>query len=252
MVNHLRKIDRLNVLLRSLTVQGTWNFKALIGLGFCYATIPIAKRLYKDEEKREAFLRRHLDFFNSHPYFASWCLGAVGKLEEELIDKEWTDTRPIAIFKERLTGILGVIGDSLFWQGIKPLTIGISMCIAFAYGWMAIPVFLVIYNTPHFIIRIMGLKLGYAKGFDLVSHLSMRKFQKFLDTISFLGIITCGALLMGAAKWSLDKDISILVAFIVCGIVSLVLMRLGKYTQYTKTIIIIMSVFIGLLFSIFQ
>ncbi len=54
-----------------------------------------------------SFLKRHLGFFNAHPFFASYALGAISRLEEdnpgnhELVDR----------FKNALIGPLGAIGD---------------------------------------------------------------------------------------------------------------------------------------------
>ncbi len=88
------RLDRLNVLLRCFVVQASWNFKSMLGLGFCFCVIPVARRLYESKQERSDFLRRHLDFFNAHPYFVGFCLGAVTKLEEESLLKKWAAKRP--------------------------------------------------------------------------------------------------------------------------------------------------------------
>lgn len=42
-----------------------------------------SKKLYKDPEDRKAALKRHLEFFNTHPYVASPVLGVTLALEED-------------------------------------------------------------------------------------------------------------------------------------------------------------------------
>ncbi len=39
--------------------------------------IPAIKKLYKTKEDRSAALKRHLEFFNTHPYVASPILGLL-------------------------------------------------------------------------------------------------------------------------------------------------------------------------------
>ncbi len=174
----------------------------MLGLGFCFSAIPFIKRLYKTGKAREECLRRHLVFFNSHPYYASWCLGAVAKLEEEARRKKWDDSRPIEIFKERLMGPLGAIGDGLFWNGIKPAAAGLSILLALVAGWVAIPVFLVLYNIPHLLVRAAGVREGYRKGFDIVSDLSVRKYQKWFDLVALMGALAAGLCMIAGMRWS--------------------------------------------------
>jgi mannose/fructose/N-acetylgalactosamine-specific phosphotransferase system component IID len=202
MKSRMRFIDLGNMFLRCFVVQGSWNHKSMLGLGFCFTAIPFIKRLYKTQKQREECLRRHLVFFNSHPYYASWCLGAVAKLEEEARRKKWDDFRPIEVFKERLMGPLGVIGDRLFWNGLKPAAAGVGIGLALAAGWIAIPLFLVIYNVPHVLVRLAGIREGYRKGFDIVSDLSVRRYQKWFDWAGLVGAVAAGAVPVAAVRWS--------------------------------------------------
>ncbi|HOT97342.1 MAG TPA: PTS system mannose/fructose/sorbose family transporter subunit IID [bacterium] len=202
MKSRMRALDLWNMFWRCFIVQGSWNHMSMLGLGFGFSAIPFIKRIYKTRKQREECLRRHLDFFNSHPYFASWCLGAVAKLEEEAHRKKWGESRPIEIFKERLVGPLGAIGDRLFWNGLKPAAAGLGVFLALTAGWIAIPVFLVVYNIPHLLVRIYGLREGYRKGFDIVSELSVRRYQKWFDGVGLVGSAVAGACLVAAVRWS--------------------------------------------------
>ena len=66
----VRKRDLVYIFLRSFVVQGSWNFRKMLALGFCYSILPICKRLYPGDKVGEAkFIKRHLEFFNVHPYF---------------------------------------------------------------------------------------------------------------------------------------------------------------------------------------
>jgi mannose/fructose/N-acetylgalactosamine-specific phosphotransferase system component IID len=54
----------------------------MLSIGFCFALVPVANKLFKDRQKRIEFYNRHLNFFNAHPYFSSFALGAISRVEE--------------------------------------------------------------------------------------------------------------------------------------------------------------------------
>ncbi len=245
------KWDRFNIFVRCFFVQASWNFKSLLGLGFSFCVIPLARRFCDTPEERSDFLKRHLEFFNAHPYFASWCVGAVTKLEEESIQKNWPDGSPITIFKDRLTGPLGAIGDQIFWTRIKPAASALGLCLALLLGWIAIPIYLVAYNGPHLYTRIKGMKLGYRKGFDLVSDLSIRRFQSIADKISAGGLVLSGLLIGIAAHWSMDQELYLLAPFVVSMLLSLWLLKMKKSYTFIILTVYFISLLIGLLFFIF-
>ncbi|MBN1559871.1 PTS mannose/fructose/sorbose transporter family subunit IID [candidate division KSB1 bacterium] len=242
-----RKIDRFNIFIRCFFIQASWSFKALIGMGFCFCVIPLARRLYDSPKDRSEFLRRHLDFFNSHPYFVTYCLGAVTKLEEQAQQQQWPDWRPISIFKERLTGPLGVQGDQLFWNRIKPMTIAIGMVVGLTLGRIALPVFLLIYNIPHFYIRIKGWRLSYRMGFDIVSVLSTRRFQAIGDKISILGLAAAGALISTAAWWSYEQNFAVLASFCLSAALTMALIRLKVAVKFIILAVTCLGILVGLL-----
>jgi len=245
-----RKIDRWNIFLRCFVIQASWNFKSLLGLGFCFSIIPLARRLFRTAEERSAFLRRHLEFFNAHPYFASWCLGAVTRLEEEAIEKKWPDKHPISVFKNRLSGPLGAVGDQLFWSRLKPFSSAVAVSLGLLFGWIAIPVFLVLYNVPHFMIRIQGMKLGYAKGFDVVAILAKRGFKDISAALSIIGLALAGVLFMIAADWSLSRNPAVFAAFWSSALIALILIQLKKSVHVIIAAVFLASLIIGWLFSL--
>ncbi len=51
--------------------------------GWAFSMIPAIKNYTKQKEDRAAALKRHLEFFNTHPYIASPILGVTLALEEE-------------------------------------------------------------------------------------------------------------------------------------------------------------------------
>jgi mannose PTS system EIID component len=153
---------RAMMLVRSLAIQGSWNYRTLIGSGFAFALLPVLRRLHGDDaEALDAAVRRHAELFNSHPYVAGLALGGVARLEEE-------GTAPAVIerFKSALRGSLGTLGDRLIWAGWRPVCslLGLAALLMGLVWWAAIGLFLALYNAGHVLVRVAGMRLGYRHG----------------------------------------------------------------------------------------
>ena len=223
-MGQIRKRDLLKVLLRSFYIQSTWNSERLLGLGFCFCLIPIARRLFKNKEELIDFLQRHLGFFNSHPYLATYALGAIANIEEQAYVKKWGDKRPITVFKTRVIGPLGALGDALFWQLFRPILGIVGIVLLSVIGTWGAALYLLAYNAFHFGIRVKGLIDSYSKGFDIVRDISMRRTQKYFRIIKYLFASMLGlglAIIMnnlvyepGSWKGLLVFGISLVVSFL--------------------------------------
>ena len=227
----------------------------MLALGFCFSALPICKRLLKSDEEREEFILRHLEFFNAHPYFASWCLGATAKLEEEALRKRHVDYQSISKFKDRIGSATGAIGDILFWNLIKPISAGIAVIIALLGLVLAVPIFLVLFNIPHFIFRVSGVFRGYKQGFDIISEISMRRYSRLLTWLSRYGVIITGMLFSVSAIWVLKGTTTPLavsgsnsgfVAFILCIPLTVFLIKLKASVPMILLAAVCLSIIIGL------
>ena len=245
-MNRIKKIDLVKILFRTFYIQGSWNFERMMGLGLCFCLIPVARRLCRTKEETIAFLNRHLDFFNAQPYMASFALGAIAKLEEQAILQQW-DTSQINLFKERICGPLGALGDALFWRFLKPLTatIGVILCILF--GWTGIIYFFIIYNVPHLYIRIIGIYAGYKKGFDIIRNLSIRGTQKYFKI--FDAILNCAigiiAVVINCYISNEGHGFRSLLVFLIITLISIVL-TIRKKLSIEMIIVIVLSISITL------
>ena len=207
-MRRLQKSDLMKIVWRSLYIQGSWNFERMLNLGFAFCLIPILDKLYSNPEDKEAFLKRHLHYFNAHPYFSSFALGAVARLEEKACVEKWTDFAPIEKFKFRLSSPLGAIGDRLFWGTIKPVASILGVFLALVGGIIGPIAMFILYNIPHIFIRYYGVFHGYKKGFDIVSELSVRRYQKYFDALEKVSLfsvgILAGFLFLASAKMGLE------------------------------------------------
>jgi len=208
----------------------------------------VAKRLFKEREKRISFLRRHLSFFNAHPYFASYALGAISRVEED------TPNNPELVerFKNALIGPLGAIGDQLFWGTIKPGCILLAMIgvflienVNYLLGYFFI--MLVLYNIPHILIRMTGLRTGYREGFDVYKLLNAAQFQRYRNLYRILGAISLG-FIIGFSIPQYGTINPMLPVVFGASVVGSYIFHKWKHSFYRNTIIILTcSVLIGIL-----
>ncbi|MBD3288734.1 hypothetical protein GF337_08035 [candidate division KSB1 bacterium] len=249
-MNRIRKRDLIKILFRAFYIQGTWNYERMLGLGLCFCMLPVARRICRNEKEVRNFLNRHLDFFNAHPYMASFALGALTRLEEQAIFQKWDDKRPITIFKERMCGPLGAIGDALFWQFVKPVSAIFGVIISLIFGYIGVVVFLVVYNIPHIYFRIDGIFKGYFKGFDIIRDLSISGTRKYFSRLNSILTIFLGALTVIAGYWIYaegqgNKGVFVYIPLLLLSIV----LTYGKKLSMTMNMVIVIgiSVLIGLM-----
>ena len=108
--------DIRGVFIRSNLFQGSWNFERMQALGFCFSMVPAIKRLYpENNEARRQAIKRHLEFFNTHPYVAAPVLGVTLAMEEQRANGAEIDDGAINGIKVGLMGPLAGVGDPIFW-----------------------------------------------------------------------------------------------------------------------------------------
>jgi PTS system mannose-specific IID component len=155
------------VFFRSLFLQASWNPQGMQNLGLVYALFPALEELYPDKAAQEVAVRRHLVFFNTHPYVAAAIVGGVLYHEQRIAQGEEPPDRVVA-FKSALMGPLAALGDGFFWLSLKP-AVG-AVCAALVpvlHAWAAV-LFLVLYNLVHLTLRARLFWLGLSLGDRLV------------------------------------------------------------------------------------
>lgn len=178
-----------SVLFRSLFVQGSWNYETLIGTGFAFTILPVLRHLNPSEEALTAAVERHTTLFNSHPYLTTVAAGAVARLESE-----GADPRMVERFKNALRGSLGSLGDQLIWSAWRPATVlfAILLLLAGTLWWVAVLIFLALYNLLNFGLRIWGWSIGYRGGIQVGTALRDAPIQQFASRIADAGALLGG------------------------------------------------------------
>ena len=95
----LRTFDLMRIFLRSFFIQATFTLKEKLGVGFGFALLPGIKRISENHEQTQRLLKRHSEYFNSHPFMSSFILGSVLRLEENAINNSRNAHKDIEIIK---------------------------------------------------------------------------------------------------------------------------------------------------------
>ena len=195
----LSKADRRSVMLRSQFLQGSWNYERMQNGGWAYSLIPALKKLYPKKEDASAALKRHMEFFNTHPYIAAPILGVTLALEEERANGAAIDDAAIQGVKVGMMGPLAGIGDPVFWFTVRPILGAIAASLATGGSVIAPLFFFILWN----VIRISFLwytqEFGYQKGSEITKDLSGGLLQTITKGASILGMFVMGILVQ---RWT--------------------------------------------------
>ncbi|KIE63987.1 PTS mannose transporter subunit IID [Candidatus Riesia pediculischaeffi] len=196
-------IDLIRVFLRTNFFQGSWNFERMQALGFCFSMIPIIRKLYPENSKdRKSIIKRHLEFFNTHPYSASPILGMVIAMEEQRLigKKDVVYESSINSMKVGLMGPLAGIGDPIFWGTVRPIFSALGAGIAMGGGSLLGPMlFFISFNFIRIITKYFGIFYGYKKGVRIIQDISDGLLQKVTEGSAVVGLFVMGALIN---KWT--------------------------------------------------
>lgn len=190
----LTKSDRMSVALRSTFLQGSWNYERMQNGGWCFAMIPAIKRLYKTEEDRVAALKRHLEFFNTHPYVASPILGVTLALEEEKANGANVEDSAINGVKVGMMGPIAGVGDPVFWFTVRPILGALGASLAMTGNILGPILFFVLWNIIRFGFMWYTQEFGYKVGTEITKDLSGGLLGKITKGASILGMFVLGAL----------------------------------------------------------
>ena len=204
----LSKKERLSVALRSTFLQGSWNYERMQNGGWAFSIIPAIKKLYKTEEERSAALKRHLEFFNTHPYVASPVIGVTLALEEERANGAEVDDAAIHGVKVGMMGPLAGVGDPVFWFTVRPILGALGASLAMTGNIMGPILFFVLWNVIRWGFMWYTQEFGYKAGAKITEDLSGGLLQKVTKGASILGMFILGSLVQRWVSISFQPVVS--------------------------------------------
>ena len=190
----LSKKDRMAVAWRHQFLQGSWNYERMQNGGWCYSMVPAIKKLYSKKEDQVAALKRHMEFYNTHPYVSAPVIGVTLALEEDRANGAKVEDAAIQGVKVGMMGPLAGVGDPVFWFTLRPIlgALGASLALGgsilgpllFFFGWNIIRM-LFLWYTQEF---------GYKVGTSITKDLSGGLMGKITEGASILGMFIIGSL----------------------------------------------------------
>ena len=190
----LSKNDRMQVAWRHQFLQGSWNYERMQNGGWCYSIIPAIKKLYPSKDDQVKALKRHLEFYNTHPYVSAPVMGVTLALEEERANGMPVDDAAIQGVKVGMMGPLAGVGDPVFWYTVRPILGALGASLAMGGSLMGPILFFVAWNVIRMAFLWYTQEFGYKVGSSIAKDLSGGLLGKVTEGASILGMFIIGAL----------------------------------------------------------
>lgn len=238
---------RMAMFVRSLAIQGSWNYEILIGNGVGFCVEPALRRLEGGVggPAYRAALARQSAYFNAHPYLAGLAIGALARAEVEQVNP----TR-IERFRTALCGPLGSVGDRLVWASWLPACSLVALLL-FGAGlsplWVTVG-FLLLYNAGHLGLRDWALRAGWRHGLRVATALGHPVLQHGPRYIGRAAAVLGGLALPLAAHRALGggaplSSIPIAVT-VITPLLAVLFVRLHGRAEGWRVVLLVLAVFV--------
>lgn len=190
----LTKKDRMSVAWRHQFLQGSWNYERMQNGGWCYSMIPAIKKLYTNKEDQVAALKRHMEFYNTHPYVSAPVIGVTLALEEERANGAEVNDQAIQGVKVGMMGPLAGVGDPVFWFTLRPILGALGASLALGGNIVGPLIFFLAWNIIRMAFLWYTQEFGYKVGSSIAQDLSGGLLGKITQGASILGMFIIGSL----------------------------------------------------------
>ena len=188
---------------RSTFLLGSFNFERMQAIGFCITLMPAIKKFYPDDKTQQAAaLKRHLEFYNTHPWISSVVFGVTAAMEEQRSKGEDIGDETITNVKVGLMGPLAGVGDPIFWGTARPVLGALGASLAVTGNWMGPLIYFLGINIIRILTRWYGLKWGYERGTAMVTEVGGGQLKRITQIAAITGLFVMGALV---SKWTTIK-----------------------------------------------
>ncbi|HLG06875.1 MAG TPA: PTS system mannose/fructose/sorbose family transporter subunit IID [Gemmatimonadales bacterium] len=203
-------LPRVRAMIRLLTLQASYTYERLQGIGIAAAQEPLLEPLGKDSPRAREARVRSAEYFNAHPFLAGIAVGALSRAE---LDGE--DGNRILRLRTALSGPLGALGDQIFWAGIVPALMGIALVAsALGRGLEVIVGTVIGYNIWRILITGWGLRFGLAHGMKVAGELAHSRLRQLAVGVGALGSFVIGAAIPWVGLWLLGGSGRSMVAMV--------------------------------------
>lgn len=184
----------MSVAWRHQFLQGSWNYERMQNGGWCYSMIPAIKKLYTNKEDQIAALKRHMEFYNTHPYVSAPVIGVTLALEEERANGAEVNDQAIQGVKVGMMGPLAGVGDPVFWFTLRPILGALGASLALGGNIVGPLIFFFAWNIIRMAFLWYTQEFGYKVGNSIAQDLSGGLLGKITQGASILGMFIIGSL----------------------------------------------------------
>ncbi|HEV8151161.1 MAG TPA: PTS system mannose/fructose/sorbose family transporter subunit IID, partial [Gemmatimonadales bacterium] len=164
-------MPRVRALLRMVSLQASYTYERMQGVGIAVAEEPLLEPLAAAPERARAARARSAQYFNAHPFLAGAAVGALAKAE---LDGEPGER--ILRLRTALSGPLGALGDQLFWAGIVPTVMASALiAVALGAGIGVLALAVLGYNLLRVMVTWWGLRVGLQHGLQVAHAISQSR-----------------------------------------------------------------------------
>ncbi len=238
------------IFLRSFFISTTLNFRRMQNMGFAMTVIPAIREWNLTQKDAAECLNRHLQMFNTHPYFSASVAGSVVRLEEEQFKEKGVNRSVDSIaIKQVLAGPYAAIGDTFFWGALRPFAAIVSCVLAYAGYFLAPLAFLLLYTPAHVWVRLQGFLEGYRRGKQGIEFVRMLDLPRNAVNIRWgaLGVLAGWAAFLinghGNLSFNYSSDFIVKVAALatILGCIGLMKKRISQvYILYGAALIFLL------------
>lgn len=188
----------------SMFLQASFNYERMQACGWAFTLKPGLKKIFKgDKEGLKSAFRRHMEFFNTHPFLVTAIAGIIIAMEER---KENPET--IRAIRVAIMGPLGGIGDAIFWFTLIPITASLGTGLALEGNILGPILFVLLFNVVHLPLRFFFMHYFY--NFGLHAFETLKTATKHVQkAASIVGVMVVGALIASFVKFNLALEFDV-------------------------------------------
>jgi mannose/fructose/N-acetylgalactosamine-specific phosphotransferase system component IID len=192
-------MPRLRALLRLVSLQASYTYERMQGVGIAVAEEPLLEPLAAEPERARAARARSAQYFNAHPFLAGAAVGALARAE---LDGEPGER--ILRLRTALSGPLGALGDQLFWAGLVPGVMAFALiAVALGGGIGVVGIAVLGYNLLRVLVTWWGLRIGLHHGVRVAHGISQSPIPGLAAWAGSVAALVVGAAIPWVAAWLL-------------------------------------------------
>ena len=178
-----------------LSCEMSNSYERMQSVAYCFAMVPVLKKLYPDRAEFIEALQRHLVFFNTEGTIGSIILGMTVALEEEKAVSGGAVTgESIIAMKSALMGPVAGIGDTISQGTVKAIIFTLAVTASAGgsvVGWFLLFAYALISGTYSWALMVAGYRMGKNALGRLIAS---GWIDRIISGASMLGLFVVGGL----------------------------------------------------------